>query len=82
MQQPDAPTTEVALDIGGWISGPALDVPRRELVRDMASNRIGEVMERRRIGLVERVWLRPRGGGLEWDVPADQVQPVSSSEQQ
>ncbi len=28
MQQPKAPTTEVALDIGSWISGPSYEVPR------------------------------------------------------
>lgn len=52
--------------------------PRR-LARDN-SGRVGEVMERRTVNNQERVWLRPVGGGLEWDVLASQVEPVTDEE--
>jgi hypothetical protein len=47
--------------------------PRR-LVRDLSNNRIGEVMAENIKGT--RLYLRPVGGGLEWEAPADEVQDV------
>lgn len=45
---------------------------QRRLVRDRMRNRVGEVMAANAKGTV--LYLRPPGGGLEWEVPADQVQ--------
>ncbi|MGK5532119.1 hypothetical protein [Streptomyces sp. URMC 129] len=39
------------------------------LARDLSRGAIGRVVGRQ----LSRVWLRPLGGGPEWDVPADQV---------
>lgn len=50
----------------------------REQVCD-ASGRIGEVMMRLSYQSGDRVWLRPPGGGREWDVLADSVTPVDAS---
>lgn len=70
MQQPDAPAAEVILDIGGWISGPARTVKRREIARDLRDGREGVVMATPdELGTRRLYWLRPFGGGREWDVP-------------
>lgn len=42
------------------------------LARDVLRNRVGVVMAR----TYGHVWLRPRGGGREWTVPAENVEPV------
>ena len=43
------------------------------LARDVARDAVGCVMDRQS----DRVWLRPVGGGREWDVSVDQVEPVT-----
>lgn len=45
-----------------------------ELAR--ANGRIGRVVDKHG----ERVWLRPVGGGIEWDVPTEEVEQVATSE--
>lgn len=62
-----------------------LPYPAGTLVKDTASERTGElrgVIEERvkESGkLVSRTaYLRPRGGGMEWDVPLDAIQPVEN----
>ena len=47
------------------------------LVRDIATNRIGRVMD---CPWGTRVALRPEGGGTEWDAELDKLRPVSVSE--
>ncbi|MGV9312848.1 hypothetical protein ACWDR0_11710 [Streptomyces sp. NPDC003691] len=47
-----------------------------ETVRDVPGKRIGRVVDRTHT----RYWLRPIGGGIEWDVPADELEPVTASE--
>lgn len=46
--------------------------PRR-LVRDL-SNRVGEVISQNHSG--DGLFLRPVGGGLEWEAQVDEVQDV------
>jgi hypothetical protein len=53
--------------------GPAPSTPHRQLARDIRSDRIGEVMAKP-AGIVRQYWLRPVGGGREWDVPKQFVQ--------
>lgn len=53
------------------------ETKHRERALDTSTDRIGEVMERRGIGRGERVWLRPVGGGIEWEADGENVQPVS-----
>jgi hypothetical protein len=49
---------------------------RRRLVRDLSSNRVGEVMDENRAG--DRLFLRPVGGGREWEVDIDRVVDLDS----
>lgn len=54
----------------------------RRLVFDTATNRIGEVMAQTRAradGPVISYWLRPVGGGIEWQTRPDAVQPVADA---
>ncbi|MFJ8230719.1 hypothetical protein ACIQ9E_12285 [Streptomyces sp. NPDC094448] len=44
--------------------------------RDTVRNKVGRVMDRTHT----RYWLRPLGGGIEWDVPAADLRPVTASE--
>ncbi|TNM32276.1 hypothetical protein FH715_07760 [Streptomyces sedi] len=44
------------------------------LARDVARDAVGCVADRHG----DRVWLRPVGGGREWDVPVGQVEPLAS----
>ncbi|GAB2876517.1 hypothetical protein GCM10022245_09530 [Streptomyces mayteni] len=44
------------------------------LARDIARDAVGCVADRQG----SRVWLRPVGGGREWDVPVDQVEPLTN----
>ncbi|MEU5158811.1 hypothetical protein AB0G74_04265 [Streptomyces sp. NPDC020875] len=44
--------------------------------RDTARNKVGRVMDRTR----GRYWLRPLGGGIEWDVPVTDLRPVTTAE--
>lgn len=48
-------------------------LPRRELALDTSTGRKGEVMDRIDTSHGERIYLRPPGGGREWEVPASQV---------
>lgn len=79
METGTPPATEIVLDSGGWVSGPALDAPHRRLARDIRSDIIGEVMaepgsERRNF------WLRRPGGGTEWEVPRRYMQWLDDAE--
>ncbi|WP_243745207.1 hypothetical protein [Streptomyces hainanensis] len=46
------------------------------LARDTSRGEIGRVVDRQ----AGRVWLRPVGGGREWDVRQEDVEPVSVGE--
>jgi hypothetical protein len=46
------------------------------LARDTSRDVVGQVVDKH----IGRVWLRPVGGGREWDVRAEQLEPVASSE--
>lgn len=73
--------TEIVLDAGGWISGPALDVPHRQLALDLRSHRVGVIMcapDEWYKGARGRFWLRPVNGGLEWDAPKQFVKLISA----
>lgn len=48
--------------------------PHRQLARDAATGRTGEIMHIARLnGSPSRVWLRPVGGGKEWIAAPDDV---------
>ncbi|HZG02172.1 MAG TPA: hypothetical protein VE546_01125 [Streptomyces sp.] len=47
------------------------------VVRDLRDGRVGDVMDIH----PGRVWLRPLGGGREWDAAPDEVQPLTPREQ-
>lgn len=55
---------------------------QRQLVLDTATGRVGEVMDRTNIGRYERVWLRPVGGGVEWETGADDTRPAGDEREQ
>lgn len=77
--QTEAPTPEVVLDSGSWISGPSLDVPHRRLARDVRTNRVGVIMATPdELGTQRQFWLRPVGGGIEWTAPREYVQLLTS----
>ncbi|MFE0421532.1 hypothetical protein [Streptomyces sp. NPDC058953] len=44
--------------------------------RDAVRNKVGRVMDR----TYGRYWLRPIGGGIEWDVPTADLRPVTTAE--
>lgn len=48
----------------------------RDTVTDTAANRVGQVVDI--IGTV--VWLRPVGGGIEWDAHPEDLLPVTAAE--
>jgi hypothetical protein len=62
-----------------------LPYPKGTLVEDTISERTGEL-----VGVIEErvketgrlvsrtAYVRPRGGGIEWDVPLDSIQPIES----
>ena len=52
------------------------DGPRIGVLARDARGAVGRVVDQE----AGRVWLRPVGGGREWDVRADEVEPVSTSE--
>ena len=54
-----------------------MQTARRRLVRDLQQNKVGEVMDENREGTV--LYLRPVGGGIEWEAPANEVQDVEPS---
>ncbi|QDY77378.1 hypothetical protein [Streptomyces qinzhouensis] len=47
-----------------------------ETVRDTVGKRVGRVVDR----TYGRYWLRPLGGGIEWDVPAADLLPVTAAD--
>jgi hypothetical protein len=51
---------------------------QRRLVRDVEQNKVGEVMDENRAG--DRLFLRPVGGGVEWEVFADGVEDVDPAQ--
>lgn len=48
------------------------------LVRDTMTDKVGVVMD---IQAPNVLWLRARGGGTEWTVDADKVQPYRTSDE-
>ncbi|MFE3094360.1 hypothetical protein ACFXG1_11085 [Streptomyces sp. NPDC059248] len=44
--------------------------------RDVVRKKVGRVMDR----TYGRYWLRPIGGGIEWDAPAADLRPVTTAE--
>ncbi|MEU9189512.1 hypothetical protein AB0D14_34210 [Streptomyces sp. NPDC048484] len=75
MSQPEKPPT--------MLSHGELPYPAGTLVEDTQHDRTGElvgVIEERlkdsRKILSRTAYVRPKGGGLEWDVPLDRVKPV------
>lgn len=55
-------------------------LPRVEvgsMARDVRDGRVGDVMDVH----PGRVWLRPLGGGREWDARPEEVQPLTPREQ-
>ncbi|WP_410537896.1 hypothetical protein [Streptomyces sp. KL2] len=56
-------------------SPPAIAVG--SVARDLRDGRIGDVMDVH----PGRVWLRPLGGGREWDAKPDDVRPLTAHEQ-
>lgn len=55
-----------------------MQTARRRLVRDLQQNKVGEVMDKNREGTV--LYLRPVGGGIEWEAPANEVQDVDPAQ--
>ena len=54
--------------------GPAPSTPKpRRIARDLRTQREGVVMAAPSAHS-RRYWLRPRGGGIEWEVPKEFVQ--------
>lgn len=54
-----------------------MQTERRELALDTATGRIGEITHtRRENGVVVEIWLRPRGGGVEWSPGPDNVRRI------
>ncbi len=47
---------------------------QRRRVRDLLNNEVGEVMAENAKGTL--LYLRPVGGGIEWEVPVDKVEDV------
>jgi len=61
-----------------------LPYPRGTLVEDSVSERTGYLMgvieKRNKDGRLigRQAYMRPKGGGLEWDVPLDRIRPVET----
>lgn len=47
---------------------------RRQLARDKRTDRVGDVMAEPSDASYGKYWLRPPGGGYEWDVPAEYIE--------
>ncbi|WP_212240270.1 hypothetical protein [Catenulispora pinistramenti] len=75
-------TEVIVLDVGGWISGPAADVIAPQMARDIRDGREGVLMadpsDHHSCGMF---WLRPVGGGREWDVPKRYLQMIDNSDE-
>lgn len=61
--------------------------PRETLVMDTISERtghlVGVIEERTKDGnrvVGRQAFMRPQGGGLEWDAPLDRVKPVTEAD--
>ncbi|MEY9909759.1 hypothetical protein ABIA35_006002 [Catenulispora sp. MAP12-49] len=52
----------------------------RDLARDIRSDTIGEVMATPGQAGISTFWLRPVGGGYEWQVPPRYVQIIKRAE--
>lgn len=59
------------------MENPAKALKQGELVRDTKLDRIGEVQAL----LAGRVYLRPPGGGVEWEAHPDQLELMDSRDQ-
>lgn len=56
---------------------------RRELARDTATDRVGEIMHiGREHGTPIEVWLRPVGGGEEWTTKPEHVERIGHDDGQ
>ena len=53
---------------------------QRDLARDIRSDTIGEVMATPDQAGINTYWLRPIGGGFEWQVPRQFVQIIDRAE--
>lgn len=53
---------------------------QRRLVRDVEQNKVGEVMDENRAG--DRLFLRPPGGGIEWEAAAGDVEDLNPAQPQ
>lgn len=53
---------------------------QRDLARDIRSDTIGEVMATPDQAGISTYWLRPIGGGFEWQVPRQFVQIIDRTE--
>ncbi|WP_328719159.1 hypothetical protein OHT52_06350 [Streptomyces sp. NBC_00247] len=68
------------------LSHGALPYPVGTLVEDTISERtghlVGVVEERLKEGgrvVSRQAFMRPQGGGIEWDVPLDRIRPVGAT---
>lgn len=52
----------------------------RDLARDIRSDTIGEVMATPQQPGISTYWLRPVGGGYEWQVPRQYVQIIERAQ--
>lgn len=52
----------------------------RDLARDIRSDTVGEVMATPEQTGISTFWLRPVGGGCEWQVPRQYVQIIKRTE--
>jgi hypothetical protein len=60
---------------------PPLEPPPRQLARDTATDRVGEIMHiARENGAPVEIWLRPVGGGAEWTTKPEHVQRIQPKE--
>lgn len=55
---------------------------QRQLARDIRSGREGEVMAEPKPPGRRNYWLRPVGGGTEWEVPREFVQLLNREPEQ
>lgn len=80
VSQTEKPKAEIVLDSGGWISGPGLAARHRPLARDTRTKRVGEVMVK--AGAISaNFWLRPVGGGIEWEVPKQYIELLADDDE-
>lgn len=51
------------------------ETKRRDLARDTRDGKVGEVMDANHNGTL--LYLRPVGGGIEWEVPRERVEIIN-----